>query len=101
VNHWAVGTDRNELGRQYGTKDRLQTRSAFWAPSAPGESPQDIAIEALRVSAATDILEIGCGTGQFAERMQRELGAQVLATRHRTGVPLDVRARAGASAPAV
>jgi SAM-dependent methyltransferase len=80
VNHWAVGTDRNELGRQYGTKDRLQTRSAFWAPSAPGESPQDIAIEALRVSAATDILEIGCGTGQFAERMQRNLGAQVLAT---------------------
>lgn len=75
-----IGNDRTELERQYGTEDRLRTRSSFWAPSPPGESPQDIAIEALRVSGARQVLEIGCGRGQFAERMQAGLGVDVLAT---------------------
>lgn len=80
MSDWTVGNDRAELERQYGTLTRLQTRSSFWAPSPPGQSPQDIAIEALRASGARDILEIGCGTGQFAERMRHDLGANVLAT---------------------
>jgi ubiquinone/menaquinone biosynthesis C-methylase UbiE len=74
-----IGNDPDELARQYGTPARLQTRSSFWAPSLP-QSPQDIALEALRLSGARDILEIGCGRGHFAERMQDELGASVLAT---------------------
>jgi ubiquinone/menaquinone biosynthesis C-methylase UbiE len=72
--------DPEGLERQYGTQDRLLTRSEFWAPSPPAESPQDIALEALRTSRAGHILEIGCGRGQFAARMQHELGAHVLAT---------------------
>jgi SAM-dependent methyltransferase len=75
-----IGNDRDELERQYGTQARLQTRSRFWAPSPAGQSPQDIALKALRVSAPRHILEIGCGRGQFAVRMQNELGASVLAT---------------------
>lgn len=77
---WALSNDRSELERQYGTESRLATRSSFWAPSPPGESPQDIAIAALRASGAREVLEIGCGRGQFAERMQAELGVHVLAT---------------------
>jgi len=54
----------------------------------------------FRVSGARDILEIGCGTAQFAERMQRELGAQVLATDRspeRATAPNVTRPRASAS----
>jgi len=80
VSEWTIGTDREELDRQYGTEQRLQARSSFWAPSPPGQSPQDIAIEALGASGAREVLEIGCGRGQFAERIQTELRLHVLAT---------------------
>lgn len=80
VTGWTAGNDRAELERQYGTEQRLRTRSGFWAPSPPGESPQDIAISALRASGVRRVLEIGCGRGQFAQRLTTELGVDVLAT---------------------
>ncbi|HET8616860.1 MAG TPA: class I SAM-dependent methyltransferase [Actinomycetales bacterium] len=80
MSDWTIGNDRAELERQYGTQTRLRTRAGFWAPSPPGESPQDIALEALRTSGAREVLEIGCGRGLFAQRLQTELGVRVLAT---------------------
>jgi ubiquinone/menaquinone biosynthesis C-methylase UbiE len=86
MSRWTIGNDPDELARQYGTPARLQTRSTFWAPSPPGQSPQDIALDALRLADVREILEIGCGRGQFAERMQNELGASVLATDRSPGM---------------
>ncbi|RNI23832.1 class I SAM-dependent methyltransferase [Flexivirga caeni] len=75
-----LGTGSAEMDHQYGTPERLQTRASFWAPSPPGESPQDVAIKVLREANVHKVLEIGCGRGDFASRMRDELGADVLAT---------------------
>ncbi|WP_018157583.1 class I SAM-dependent methyltransferase [Demetria terragena] len=73
-------TDRQEVDHQYSSEGRLQTRSRLWAPSPPGESPQDLAIAALKAAKVDSVLEIGCGRGEFAQRMRDELAADVLAT---------------------
>lgn len=75
-----LGNDAAQVRSQYADTSRLATRSAFWAPQPPGESPQDRAIAALRASGARRVLEIGCGQGVFAARMVSELGAEVVAT---------------------
>lgn len=80
MSDWTLGNDAETVRRQYADDTRLRTRASFWAPSAPGESPQDVSIEALRSARAHTILEIGCGRGEFAERMRGELDAEVLAT---------------------
>ncbi|WP_446666572.1 class I SAM-dependent methyltransferase [Flexivirga sp. B27] len=80
MSDWTIGNDPSTVRRQYADGSRLATRASFWAPSPPGESPQDVAIAALRTGGSRKILEIGCGQGQFAQRMQRELNADVLAT---------------------
>lgn len=75
-----LGNRPEDMDRQYGTPERLETRSSFWSPSPVGESPLDVATDSLRTAGARRVLEIGCGTGGFAESLQAELGAQVLAT---------------------
>ena len=41
--------------------------------------PDDAVFEAVREAAPERFLEVGCGMGELAERVQRELGAQVVA----------------------
>lgn len=68
------------LERQYGTPDRLERRSAFWAPPAEGESPHARIIAELRQRGARNVLEVGAGTGQFAATVAAEAGIHVVAT---------------------
>lgn len=46
---------------------------------AEGPDPRELAFAAVAEARPRRILEVGCGEGELAERLQRELGAEVLA----------------------
>jgi len=71
--------DRRFVESQYASSERLETRRSVWQPDPSGRTPQDVAIEALRARRPARVLEVGCGTGQLAERMVRELDAELVA----------------------
>lgn len=64
---------------QYGTTARLEARISVWHPDAEGRWPQDVALAALAELKPARLLEVGCGTGAFAERCASELGCAVVA----------------------
>ncbi|HEY3016670.1 MAG TPA: class I SAM-dependent methyltransferase [Nocardioides sp.] len=63
-------TDRSEVLRQYATEDILEMRRSVWMPAADGTDPSTVALDAVRAAKPRNILEVGCGTGDFAARMQ-------------------------------
>lgn len=74
-------TDREAVRTQYAREDNLLTRHSVWHPAEDGRDPNEIAHAIVRASAPSDILEIGCGTGEFAARLaEARPGASVLAT---------------------
>jgi len=74
-------TDAAMVAQQYGTEERLKTRRSVWLPSFGGHDPQSLAAAALREAAPSSVLEVGCGTGVFAQRVATEIaGARVVAT---------------------
>lgn len=54
---------------QYAHEGNLEARRTVWRPAADGRDPTRIAAAVVRASGARDILEVGCGTGAFAERL--------------------------------
>jgi SAM-dependent methyltransferase len=74
-------TDAARMAKQYDTEERLETRLSVWFPLVDGSSPQDVALAALRAAAPDSVLEVGCGTGAFAQRIAAEIaGARVVVT---------------------
>ena len=65
-------TDPSFVDGQYATEARLDTRRSVWRDSADGRNPADRAAEAIRQEAASRVLEVGCGGGQFAARLADE-----------------------------
>lgn len=57
---------------QYASEVPLEIRRAAWHGDSQGRHPQDLASDAIGAAAPTSILEIGCGTGAFAARLQTE-----------------------------
>lgn len=73
--------DASTVAAQYRTEARLETRRSVWRPSADGRSPHDVAAAAVRRTQPASVLEVGCGTGRFAERIAAENPrADVIAT---------------------
>jgi SAM-dependent methyltransferase len=64
---------------QYRVTDKLETRISVWRPAADGRQPQDLAIAALAEKAPARVLEVGPGTGAFAERCTTEVGCDIVA----------------------
>ncbi len=64
---------------QYASTAKLETRIAVWQPAAAGRSPQDVAIARLAARAPARLLEVGPGTGAFAERCRMQLRCEVVA----------------------
>jgi ubiquinone/menaquinone biosynthesis C-methylase UbiE len=62
-------TDPRAVREQYAREDHLQTRRSVWHPAADGRDPSEVAAAVVRASGPRSILEIGCGTGAFAERL--------------------------------
>jgi SAM-dependent methyltransferase len=70
--------DPELVRREYADESRFATRAAVWA-GATGPDPRELAFEAVADVAPRRVLEVGCGRGEAAERILRELGAEVIA----------------------
>jgi SAM-dependent methyltransferase len=64
---------------EYASEERLARRNQTYRELTEGESPEDVAFRAVASQKPRRLLEIGCGVGQFAERLHRELGIEVVA----------------------
>lgn len=75
-----MSTDPDRVREQYATEANLETRRSVWRPAADGRDPVEVAAAVIRASGPGAVLEVGCGTGAFAERMTRDLpGASYVA----------------------
>jgi SAM-dependent methyltransferase len=70
--------DPEVVRNEYADESRFAVRAAAWS-NATGPSPVEIAFEAVAEVAPARVLEVGCGRGELAERILREVGAGVVA----------------------
>jgi SAM-dependent methyltransferase len=70
--------DPNAVRAQYASADGLAARSSLYG-DITGDDPSEIAFEAVAELRPKQFLEVGCGTGWFAARVQQELGPEVVA----------------------
>jgi ubiquinone/menaquinone biosynthesis C-methylase UbiE len=68
--------DPEVVRREYADDAGLATRQSIWA-SATGGEVHDLVVDA--VAGAERVLEIGCGRGELAERLVRDLGVSIVA----------------------
>jgi SAM-dependent methyltransferase len=62
---------------QYATEDRLRARKSAYE-NAEGDDPRQFAVEAVAQARPRRVLEVGGGEGELAERLQNELGVEVV-----------------------
>jgi ubiquinone/menaquinone biosynthesis C-methylase UbiE len=70
--------DPTVVREEYADETRLAARKAAYA-GAEGPDARDVLFEAIAEGRPGRILEVGPGEGELAERLQRELGADVVA----------------------
>jgi SAM-dependent methyltransferase len=70
--------DPRYVREQYATETGLAARASLYAETT-GPFAGDVAFDAVAEVSPRRVLEVGCGTGWFAARVQRELGAEVVA----------------------
>jgi len=70
--------DPDVVRREYADESRFAARASAWETSV-GSDPRDLAVEAIADVRPRTILEVGCGRGELAERIQRELGCELRA----------------------
>ena len=63
---------------EYASEDRLAARAAVYE-QAEGPDARDRLLALLRVARPTRLLEVGCGWGELAERIAREVECEVAA----------------------
>jgi SAM-dependent methyltransferase len=64
---------------EYASEERLAVRNKTYRDLVEGANAEEMVFEAVREVAPKRMLEVGCGTGELSERVQRELGAEVVA----------------------
>jgi SAM-dependent methyltransferase len=64
---------------EYASEERLRTRNDAYRRLVRGVHADDVAFEAVAEVSPRRVLEVGCGTGEFAERMARELDVELVA----------------------
>jgi len=73
--------DSTTVRRQYAEEHHLELRRSIWHPSADGRDPATEALATVVAEAPHRVLEVGCGTGEFAARLHQALpNADLLAT---------------------
>ncbi|MGZ4439441.1 MAG: class I SAM-dependent methyltransferase [Gaiellaceae bacterium] len=70
--------DPELVRREYADESRFAVRAAAQQAST-GPDPRQVAFEAIAEVAPRHVLEVGVGRGELAERMMRELGAELTA----------------------
>ena len=68
-------SDPAHVREQYATEHRLATRSSVWQPDPERGDPVEKALDAVTAAlpahrSMPDVLEVGCGPGVFAARLQ-------------------------------
>jgi len=64
---------------EYASEERQAKRDAAYRALIDGSHAEDVAFEAVAEVRPRTVLDAGCGTGEFAERVRREIGADVRA----------------------
>jgi SAM-dependent methyltransferase len=64
---------------EYASEERLAIRNKTYRDLVEGANAEEMVFEAVRECVPKRMLEVGSGTGELAERVQRELGAEVVA----------------------
>jgi SAM-dependent methyltransferase len=70
--------DPDVVRNEYVDESRFAVRAAAWR-NATGPNPVELTFEAVAEAAPARVLEVGCGRGELAERIGKELGAGVVA----------------------
>lgn len=70
--------DPSVVHAEYEDETRLAARKAAYA-GAEGPDAREVLFEAIAEAQPERILEVGCGEGELAERLSRELDAEVIA----------------------
>jgi SAM-dependent methyltransferase len=70
--------DPEVVRRGYADESAFLTRRAIW-DRADGPDPRELAYAAVAEAAPRTVLEVGCGPGDFAQRLVVELGCDVVA----------------------
>lgn len=64
---------------EFASEERLVKRDAVFRFLVEGVAPDDVALAAVAEAKPERVLDAGCGPGAFAERVRREIGAEVIA----------------------
>jgi SAM-dependent methyltransferase len=64
---------------EYASEERLAVRNKTYRDLVEGANAEEMVFEAVKEVRPRRMLEVGCGTGELAERVQRELGSEVVA----------------------
>jgi SAM-dependent methyltransferase len=70
--------DPELVRREYSTEDGLRARASVYEGIA-GPDARDTALEAVRAAKPKDVLEVGCGWGELAERIAADPETRVVA----------------------
>ena len=70
--------DPRYVREQYASEGGLSARASLYDETT-GPFAGDVAFDAVAEASPARVLEVGCGTGWFAARIERELGAEVVA----------------------
>lgn len=73
-----ASNDPGYVRQQYETEDGLRARKAIYGRIG-GVDARDVAFEAVRQAEPRRVLEVGCGEGEFAERLVTSLGVELIA----------------------
>lgn len=64
---------------EFASEERLATRNAIYRELTEGDNAEDFVFKAIAEFEPRDVLDVGCGAGELAERVAQELGASVCA----------------------
>jgi SAM-dependent methyltransferase len=70
--------DPEVVREQYATEAGLAARKSIYT-DVTGADARELVFEAVAAAAPATVLEVGCGEGELAERIQRELDVDVVA----------------------
>jgi len=64
---------------EYASEERLAKRNSIFRALIEGDNPEDVAFDAVAESPPKRLLDVGCGPGDFADRLRTELRLRVVA----------------------
>jgi SAM-dependent methyltransferase len=70
--------DPQRVRDEYATEHGLRARASIYE-AVSGPDAREVAFEAVREAAPRRVLEVGCGWGEFAQRLEAELRVDVVA----------------------